>query len=202
MRISDKIEMIDGTMAHSFSIESGKSLFLVDTGMKGSGKKILSYYRQLGREPDAILITHYHTDHIGGLDLLMSELGSEVYVPAKELDIISGKSGYPEGTPAFLKLFTRIPKISSPGKLRDATSMDHPGVEAVETHGHTPGSTSYLFREAGAICVGDALYNKRGSLEVNRMFSLDLETAAKSREKILGMKPVMVLPGHGNPIRI
>lgn len=201
MKISENVEMIDGTMAHSYSIRSGGNLFLVDTGTKGSGRKILEYYRNSGEKPDTILITHYHMDHIGGLDLLMSELGSVVYVPSNEMDIITGKKGYPEGTPAFLRIFTRIPKLSHPERLKDIKSLNAPGVEAVETHGHTPGSMSYLFPEAGVICVGDAVHNRRGSLEVNRMFSLDLEMSEESRKKILGMKNVMVLPGHGNPVR-
>ncbi len=202
MKISESVEMIDGTMAHSYSIESGGKLYLVDAGTKGSGNKILNYYRQLGREPDVVLITHYHMDHIGGLSRLMDSFQSEVYAPSREIDIIAGRKGLPEGTPSFLKLFTKIPRLSDPDRLKEAGALDDPGAKPVETNGHTPGSTSYLFPEAGVLCVGDALYNKRGTLAVNRMFSLDLEMAAKSREKILGMKPVMILPGHGDPIRI
>ncbi|AKA49488.1 hypothetical protein IX51_10725 [uncultured archaeon] len=202
MKISDNVELIPGTMAHSYSIVENGKIFLVDSGTKGSGNKILNYYRAIGKEPDYILITHYHMDHIGGLNTLMDNFYSEVYVPSREVDIISGKSGYPEGTPAFLRLFTRVPAARHPERLKTAESLAASGVEAVNTEGHTPGSTSYFFPELGALCVGDALYNRRGSLAVNTMFSLDLKKASESREKILGMKPVLILPGHGDPIRI
>lgn len=202
MKISDSVELIDGTMAHSYSIQTGDRLFLVDAGTRGSGNRIINYYKQLGRQPDVILITHYHMDHIGGLNALMENFSSDIYVPAEEIDYIAGRKGYPEGTPAFLKLFTRIPKVGHPEKLRKADALNMPGVEVVQTDGHTPGSTSYLFTEVGALCVGDALFNKKGRLEVNRMFSLDVKKANESLEKILGMKPILILPGHGDPVRI
>lgn len=202
MRIMDGVDLIDGTMAHTYSIESGGGIFLVDTGSKGSAKKIARYYESVGKEPDFILITHYHMDHIGGLEAIMKLYGAKVYAPAGEIGIISGKDPLPEGTPGFLKLITRIPELSQPGRLVPAGDLDRPDVTAVDTWGHTPGSTSYYFPEKGIICVGDALYNKRGSPEVNRMFSLDLEKAAESREKIMGFKPVRILPGHGDPMDV
>lgn len=194
--------MIEGTMAHVYSIETGGKTVLVDTGTKGSSKKIVSYYDQLGKGPDYVLITHYHMDHIGGLQSIMDNFSSEIYAPASEIDIIAGRKGMPEGTPAFLKLFTRVPTVSNPERIKPSTDISIDGVKVVETFGHTPGSTSYLFTKSSSLCVGDALYNKRGTLAVNRMFSLDMEKASGSKEKILSMRPLMVLPGHGDPIRI
>lgn len=202
MKIMDHVELIEGTMAHSYFIETQGKNVLVDTGTKGSGKKIVLYLEQKGLKPDIILITHYHMDHIGGLGELLEKFPSEVYAPGREIDIIAGKKGLPDGTPSFLKLFTRIPALAEPDRIKPSETLSIPGISVVETNGHTPGSTSYLFGDLGVLCVGDALYNKRGSLEVNKMFSLDMEKASKSRDKILSMKPVLVLPGHGAPVRI
>lgn len=202
MKISDGVELIEGTMAHTYNLEVDRKTVLVDAGTKGSARKIIDFYRKKGKEPDLILITHYHMDHIGGLQLLMENFSSDVYVPDNEVDIISGKKGMPDGTPAILRMFTKVPKVQQPERLKPVSELNLEGVEVVETHGHTPGSTSYHFLGSGSLCVGDALYNKRGTLAVNRMFSLDMERANSSKEKILAMHPILILPGHGDPVRI
>lgn len=202
MKISEGVELIEGTMAHVYSIEAGGKIILVDAGTRGSAKKIVSYYDQIGKEPDYVLITHYHMDHIGGLQTIMENFSSEIYAPAAEIDIIAGRKGMPDGTPAFLKLFTRMPTLLQPERLKPSVELNIDGVKAVDTFGHTPGSTSYFFTKSSSLCVGDALYNKRGTLAVNRFFSLDLEKASESKEKIMAMRPLVILPGHGDPIRI
>ncbi len=202
MKIKDGVELIDGTMAHTYSIEYGGRIYLVDSGTKGSAKKISRYYREADKKPDAILITHYHMDHIGGLDQLMREFSPEVYVPGPELRIIRREDPLPEDTPSFLKMFGKIPVIEGAESLKRAEDLNSEGVKIVETFGHTPGSTSYVFTDLGVICVGDAVYNRKGALALNRMFSLDLEKAEESRKKIMSLKPIMVLPGHGDPVSI
>ena len=45
-------------------------LTLIDTGLPGSGRKILNYISGLGRSPSdlkRIIITHSNIDHFGGL---------------------------------------------------------------------------------------------------------------------------------------
>ncbi len=202
MKLKENVEMIDGTMAHAYSISCGGKIYLVDTGTKGSGKKIIRFYESVGKEPDYVLITHYHMDHIGGLEQVMERYKPEVYVPSKEIAIIRHEQPLPEGTPAFLKLFGKVPRISDLSALRTSEELEAPCVKVMETFGHTPGSTSYYFPDEGVLLVGDAVYEKNGELAVNKLFSLDLVAAEEGRKKIMSMKPVMILPGHGNPISI
>lgn len=202
MKLKENVDLIEGTMAHCYSVEYGGKIFLVDTGTRGAAKKIERFYDQNGKKPDFILITHYHMDHIGGLESLMQKYSCDVYVPEAEIGIMTHDAPMPEGTPAFLKLFTRVPRVTDKNRLKPAEKMEITGVKAVQTIGHTPGSTSYSFTELGILCVGDAVYNKNGNLQVNRMFSLDLQKAEESRKKIMSLAPVMVLPGHGDPIAI
>ncbi len=74
MRITDHITLIDRTMANCYDVETENGHVLVDAGLRSSGLRIANYYRQIGAKPSVILITHYHTDHIGGLRFLRMSL--------------------------------------------------------------------------------------------------------------------------------
>ncbi len=70
MEIRPHIHWVDGVNGNAYVIIRN-GLVIIDTGLPGSGKMILSYIRNiLHREPAEIrtvILTHFHTDHIGGL---------------------------------------------------------------------------------------------------------------------------------------
>lgn len=92
MKISENIELIDGTIANCYSVNLEGKAVLVDVGMKGSGRKIIDFYRNIGVSPELILITHYHPDHVGGLFILSEEFHPQIYVPDSEAEVIAGHS--------------------------------------------------------------------------------------------------------------
>ncbi|MEM0097830.1 MAG: MBL fold metallo-hydrolase, partial [Conexivisphaerales archaeon] len=89
-------------------------------------------------------------------------------------------------------------------EVADIAEINMEGIETVETPGHTPGSITVVYTRDNEkyAFVGDAAFEENGGLHINERFSLDVETAKKSLEKIIAMKPVTVLPGHGNPIKL
>jgi len=46
MKISENVELIDGTLANSYAVFGNDKTFLIDAGTKGSGKKIISYFQK------------------------------------------------------------------------------------------------------------------------------------------------------------
>src|SRR5258708_6095875 len=58
-------------------------LTLVDTGTRGSGRAILRAIARLGYAPAdlaAIVLTHYHPDHVGALPELLAALAPSPHV--------------------------------------------------------------------------------------------------------------------------
>lgn len=202
MKISDSVTRIDGTMAHAYSIEHEGQVILIDAGMKSSGRKIVDYYEESGKKPDIILITHYHMDHIGGLALLKEKYSPKIYAPREEIDVIGGKSK-PIQPKGFLSKFVSVlGKTEAVSGVSPADDFSSPWIKVIQTVGHTPGSTSYLYEPESLLFVGDAVNVKDSEASVNRQFSLDLEKAEESRKKIMSMSGSTILPGHGDPLRI
>jgi len=201
MKLDDGIFLIDGTMANCYLVQYQGKNILIDAGMKGSAKKIISFFNEMKIKPDVVLITHTHVDHIGGLKDIREEFNPEIYVPDREVNVAKGL----EKVPSAGGLASLIGGLSKPKPVENVvplSKMKIEGVEIVDTAGHTPGSTSYRFPSLNAIFVGDAVQEHNGRYEFNKSFTLDHKKAQESLDKILGMHGTFAYPGHGSRFRI
>jgi len=62
-------------------IENGSQATVVDPG---DHTPVISFLRKRGLELTNILITHHHSDHIGGVNALIHEFAPQVFAPEKE----------------------------------------------------------------------------------------------------------------------
>ncbi len=73
---------------------------LVDTGLRGSAGRIRRAAERLFNPPPlAILLTHGHFDHVGGLPQLARDWGVPVYAHPLEMPYLTGVSPYPPPDP-------------------------------------------------------------------------------------------------------
>jgi phosphoribosyl 1,2-cyclic phosphodiesterase len=75
-----------GSSGNCFYIEENNSAILVDAGI--SCKQILASLTQLKKDPkkiNAIFLTHEHSDHIKGADVLARSLNIQIYANKKTL---------------------------------------------------------------------------------------------------------------------
>jgi phosphoribosyl 1,2-cyclic phosphodiesterase len=72
--------LASGSKGNSTVVSGGRTRILVDCGL--SCRELFRRMRQVGEEPetlDAILITHEHSDHVGGVAVTARKLGIPVY---------------------------------------------------------------------------------------------------------------------------
>ena len=62
-------------------LHSGHHAIVVDPG---DAQPVLSALQQYDLQLDAILVTHHHADHVGGVDVLREATGARVWGPARE----------------------------------------------------------------------------------------------------------------------
>jgi len=212
----------------AFLVNTGKQLILVDAGAGtwyggGALGHLADSLRSAGYTPDQVdlvLITHLHSDHIGGLttqDGTRVFPNAEVYVAKVESDFwlspqIAAKA--PKDVQPFFQSARAIaaPYIKA-GKWHpfNASEPIVDGVQLVPLPGHTPGHTGYEFSSKGyrILFWGDTIHAHNVQLqhpEVTVVFDIDPTAAAASRNQLLAKlahedvviaSPHMLFPGLG-----
>lgn len=79
------VHFIDVGQADSILLEYGEEFLLIDGGNRDDGKLLVSYLEQQGvRNLKAVVCTHAHEDHVGGLPAVLAVYPTEaVYAPTK-----------------------------------------------------------------------------------------------------------------------
>lgn len=122
---------------------------LIDGGTEVGAGLIEANIRTLGFDPKevrAIVISHEHWDHAGGIAALQEATGATVYARGQAAAVLaSGKSE--RSDPQFLiaEAMKPVPKVQ---KIADDHLLKVGALElqAHATPGHTPGSTSWSWR--------------------------------------------------------
>ena len=183
-----------GGFIHStnvFLIKAPGRNILVDTSFGGS---IFDKMKRLGVEPgqvDAVLITHLHGDHFGGLQRDGNALfpNAKVYVAAREHEYFT-KTQVNQGAVAALAPYGSNVITFEPAELGSTLRELLPGISPIANYGHTPGHTVFLVESGGArlIIAGDFLHVALVQFahpNISASFDVDPVAAAASRRQIL-----------------
>src|SRR5450759_5555238 len=117
MEVADGIFKIDGVrIANVYLVATEDGLLLVDTGMPGNARRILSFIEGMGRKPSDlrdIVLTHCDIDHIGSAAELKRLTGARVAIHELDAPVLSGQQRPQKGGLVMLSLI----HISEPTRL-------------------------------------------------------------------------------------
>ena len=191
---------------NAWLVTEDDGLTLIDTTMKGAGKKIVAAADSLGAPIVRIVLTHAHGDHIGALDeLAAAQPDAEVVISARDARLLHKDMSLDPGEPER-KLSGSYPGAKTV-PTRTVGEGDRIGsLEVIATPGHTPGHIALLDTRDRTLYCGDVYSSLGGvasSAKANPRFplvrmgtwspELDLESARALRT----LDPARLAPGHG-----
>ncbi len=148
---------VDAGGSFSWIIPTKTGVVLVDAGWDQDGKALKA---EIGnRKVHAILITHGHFDHTGGLALFPE---ATVYIGPGEAPLLKGETEA-QGWMARMSTTMINPPSYSPAHLQefkdgDIIEIDGEKFQALHTLGHTQGSAMYIWNDV--LFTGDTIVGR------------------------------------------
>ncbi len=161
---------------------------------------LISAIRERGLEPERIILTHAHADHISGLDMLRSAF------PRTPVAVHPAEAAWLRDPVLNLSAAMGEPIATAPADemLEGGATLEMGGAtwSVLHTPGHSPGSITLHCPAIGAAIVGDTLF--RASIGRYDFPTSDGEQLfASIRDQLYALPDeTTVHPGHGEATTI
>jgi len=190
---------------NAYLIDTGDKRILVDTGagelFGATSGYLVANLRAAGYAPediDAVLLTHIHGDHSGGLSIGGKRVfpNAMVYVdqrdPAHWLSAAEAAKAPANRRGTFAQSHQTVDPYVQAGKLKtfDGAAELFPGIRSVPEYGHTPGLTGYMVESQGQklLLWGDIVHAAEVQFAdptVTIDYDVDPARAVATRERVL-----------------
>jgi glyoxylase-like metal-dependent hydrolase (beta-lactamase superfamily II) len=220
-----RVTSVPGRYGVTHLIEGQAGLALVDVGSIADLPRLAGVIEQLGRPVRLVIPSHFHFDHILGLDAAAQRFGAPVALPALAWAHLQGgrrlrwtrllrasrvffQTWLWQGLPLFAR--EDLPMLKRFGfpwadnrfgapigpVLRDGEALEgFPGWKILETPGHSDDSFCLHHPQAGFLVCGDTIRNFQGG-EWNGIVT-DAVAYARSQRRLRVLPIQAVFPGHG-----
>ncbi len=175
------------TNCYLLSNDNGNGL-VIDPG--ADGQDIIAEIEDNEFTPCAILLTHGHYDHIGGVNAIVENFNIPVYAHQKEIEMLFNPQ---KNMSAFFQQPVSIYAEPITGDILAEFGFDK--LEIIHIPGHTEGSIGII--GDGFFISGDTVFSG-GGIGITDIPAGNLEQLIRSIEVIIKLPDELTLyPGHG-----
>lgn len=177
---------------NTYLLGTGNRRILIDAGEEKTADEYLKVLGKVLEEEKAtiehLLITHWHHDHLGGVNSIQNFLKSISDSCSTVWKL--PRAPHDKGT-------SKTEQRTSWQNLQDKQIVEVEGakVRVEYTPGHASDHASLMLEDENILFSGDCILGERTAI-----FE-DLYTYMESLNKIMAMKPEMIYPGHGPVIK-
>lgn len=133
-----------------------KELLVVDPG--ASGGRLAEFVKEKGYRPVAVLLTHGHFDHAGGVDdfqAAFSDAEIPIYAHIDEEETLENPELNLSASMDWNQHSYRADVFVRDGQKLSLAGFD---IEVLHTPGHTPGGCCFYIPDEGVVFCGDSLF--------------------------------------------
>jgi hydroxyacylglutathione hydrolase len=206
------IHMVDGIRGCHVYVVVDDGITIIDTGMGGNEKTIMSTVKALGYGPSdikRIIITHCHMDHIGSLHALREISKATVMAGDADADVIEGKKQalMPKMSlpidlvaPLLLRMLKSKP-VPVDKRLKDGDQIPVlGGLTVVGLPGHSPGNIGLYCASQKLLFSSDTLRMKGDEFIKPLNYDAEKSQSLQSIQKMGALNYEIMLSGHNEPI--
>ena len=177
-------------------INDKKQCWIVDPGMYGPQEvaKLTAYIAGKQLQPQAIVNTHAHIDHILGIPALKELYNIPFGMHELEVPVLRMAE---TSAAVFGFEFKNVPRPDFFIKDNEPLTLGEDTVDVFHTPGHSTGSISFYYPKGNWVISGDVLFSD--SIGRTDLPGGNFDTLIHSvKTKLLTLPPdTKVLPGHG-----
>ena len=173
-----------------------KQCWIIDPGMyePAEVRSVIDFIAQEGLEPQAIINTHAHIDHVFGVQAMMDTYDISFALHPLEAPVLANAKG---SAMMFGFTFAGNPKPTKMLKEGEPLKLGDDTLEVRLAPGHSPGSVIFYYKEGSWAVGGDVLF--AGSIGRSDLPGGNSATLLESIRTQLYTLPddTIVYPGHG-----